>query len=555
MGNLKRDNRWFSYSVCITILLLIGYCLEAFDDMTQNAVIQALMRGLRDVIHISLLMGWCISLHQRIMNVQMRRNLVAIGGLMIFWLTAKVIKYEFIADRTFWLGRYIWYSYYIPMILIPLVGIFIIDHMGKPEGYRTPRWMNAFYIPAFAILIGIFTNDLHQLAFSFHEGIQLFDYTYGYGPIYFAAMAWFVLGGIYVVVMLLKKSRVPGSKRMQKLPAMIMGGAVVFWTLYCLGIFRECDLTVVDCLIISLLLECAIQSGLIASNTNYHKMFYASTVAAQIVDLDYHPQFVSSSAFPLTQDEMKQIGEQSVKKDHIILHAKPVKAGYVLWQDDVTELNDLMKQLQDVQQRLGRKNELLQAELRLKEQQAQLEEKNHLYNQIIDEVTPQLKKLAALLEQCSDSSLARSSMAQMCVIGSYVKRRSNLLLLGEESQIVQAREIEYCIRESLDNLQLVDASVMLDAACEGDIEIASIIAAYDFYESLVEKLLDKITAVMVRISCKDGTMKMNIQIGCTNCIDKSVIEDIQLHMGSFTYTIQEEDVYIDVEICGGGVWK
>lgn len=555
MGNLKRDNRWFSYSVCITILLLIGYCLEAFDDMTQNAVIQALMRGLRDVIHISLLMGWCISLHQRIMNVQMRRNLVAIGGLMIFWLTAKVIKYEFIADRTFWLGRYIWYSYYIPMILIPLVGIFIIDHMGKPEGYRTPRWMNAFYIPAFAILIGIFTNDLHQLAFSFHEGIQLFDYTYGYGPIYFAAMAWFVLGGIYVVVMLLKKSRVPGSKRMQKLPAMIMGGAVVFWTLYCLGIFRGCDLTVVDCLIISLLLESAIQSGLIASNTNYHKMFDASTVAAQIVDLDYHPQFVSSSALPLTQDEMKQIGERSVKKDHIILHAKPVKAGYVLWQDDVTELNDLMKQLQDVQQQLGRKNELLQAELRLKEQQAQLEEKNHLYNQIIDEVTPQLKKLAALLEQCSDPLLARSSMAQMCVIGSYVKRRSNLLLLGEESQIVQAREIEYCIRESLDNLQLVDASVMLDAACEGDIEIASIIAAYDFYESLVEKLLDKITAVMVRISCKDGTMKMNLQIGCSNCIEKSVMEDIRLHMGSFTYTIQEEDVYIDVEICGGGVWK
>jgi len=552
---LKKDNRWFGYFSCIAILLLVAYFMDEFDDLTANTVIQAAMRGLRGVIHISLLMGWCISLYRRIMNGQVRRSLIAVAALMIFWLTAKVIKYEFIADRTFWLGRYIWYSYYIPMILIPLLGIFIIDHMGKPEGYRNPRWMYALYIPAFTILIGIFTNDLHQLAFSFPEGIQLFDYTYGYGPVYFAAMAWFVLGGIYVVVMLLKKSRVPGRKRIQKLPAMIMGGAVIFWTLYCLGIFRGCDLTVVDCLIISLLLESAIQSGLVASNTNYHKIFNASTVAAQIVDQNYQPCFVSSAATPLTSAEIKQAGEQPVKNGNSILHAKPIKAGYVLWQDDITEMNELMNRLQDAQKKLDRKNELLRAELKLKEQQAQIEEKSHLYDRITEEVAPQIEKLEALLEQISDPLPPLNAMAQMCVIGSYVKRRSNLLLLGEESPIVQAREIEYCLRESLDNLQLASVFVMLDAKCEGDIELKHIIAVYDFYESLVERLFDQITAVMVRIFCKNGTLKMNLQIGCINSIESSVIEDISLHIGSFTYNIQEEDVNIDIEISEGGVCK
>ncbi|MBE5970964.1 MAG: hypothetical protein E7246_00385 [Lachnoclostridium sp.] len=555
MKSLKKDNRWFGYFSCIAILLLVAYFMDEFDDLTANTVIQAAMRGLRGVIHISLLMGWCISLYRRIMNGQVRRSLIAVAALMIFWLTAKVIKYEFIADRTFWLGRYIWYSYYIPMILIPLLGIFIIDHMGKPEGYRNPRWMYALYIPAFTILIGIFTNDLHQLAFSFPEGIQLFDYTYGYGPVYFAAMAWFVLGGIYVVVMLLKKSRVPGRKRIQKLPAMIMGGAVIFWTLYCLGIFRGCDLTVVDCLIISLLLESAIQSGLVASNTNYHKIFNASTVAAQIVDQNYQPCFVSSAATPLTSAEIKQAGEQPVKNGNSILHAKPIKAGYVLWQDDITEMNELMNRLQDAQKKLDRKNELLRAELKLKEQQAQIEEKSHLYDRITEEVAPQIEKLEALLEQISDPLPPLNAMAQMCVIGSYVKRRSNLLLLGEESPIVQAREIEYCLRESLDNLQLASVFVMLDAKCEGDIELKHIIAVYDFYESLVERLFDQITAVMVRIFCKNGTLKMNLQIGCINSIESSVIEDISLHIGSFTYNIQEEDVNIDIEISEGGVCK
>jgi len=520
--------------------------------MTVNTVAQALVRILRSMLHISLLIGWGVSLRQRIMNRQVRRSLVAVSILMAFWLTAKVIKYEFIADRCFWLGRYIWYSYYIPMILIPLLGVFIIDHIGKPEGYRNPLWMNTLYIPAFAILIGIFTNDLHQLAFDFPQGIQWFDYTYGYGPIYFAAMAWFVLFGIYFVVMLLRKSRVPGSRRMQKLPAVIMGGAVVFWTLYCFGMFREADLTVVDCMIISLLLESAIQSGLIPSNTNYHALFRSSTVAAQIIDEKYQPCFVSSAAKPLTLKESKQIIENPVKMGSMILQAKPVKAGYVLWQDDVTEVDEMMSRLQEAQQQLGRENELLQAELKLKEQQAQLEEKTRLFDRITEEVAPQLKKMESLLAPTSDPQRVHDSMTKLCVIGSYVKRRSNLLLLGEESPIVPAREMEYCIRESLDNLQLISVTTGLAAQCEGDLLLEHIIAAYDFYEELVERLLDDITAMMVRIFCKQGMLTMNLQIGCSKPIQACVMQDLHLGFGSFTYVLQEEDVILDLEISGGG---
>ena len=223
-----------------------------------------------------------------------------------------------------------------------------------------------------------------------------------------------------------------------------------------------------------------------------------------------------------------------------------------MWQDNVTEINKLTKQLQDAHKQLGRKNSLLQAELKLKEQQAQLEEKNRLYNRITEEVAPQIEKIEALLEQTKNSQLAGNALVKMCVIGSYVKRHSNLLLLGEENPIVQAREIEYCIRESLDNLQLASVSMLLNAKCEGNIPLSCLLAAYDFYESLVEMLLDQITAMMVRISCKDGALKMNLQIGCTNCIETSAMDAICVHGGKFAYTVQEEDIVIDYEIAEGG---
>lgn len=550
---MKNTNRGIRYTVGVACLIMVAYFMDKLDNMTSNAVLQAFVLAIRNVIHITLIISWCVSLHHRILNVQVRRNIIAAGLLMAFWLTAKAIKYEFIASRLFYMGRYIWYSYYIPMILIPLFGVFIIDHIGKPEEYRNPRWMNSLYIPAFAILIGIFTNDLHQLAFSFPQGIALFDSVYGYGPIYFVAMAWFVLLGIYFVVMLLKKSRVPGSKGMQKLPAVIMGGAVAFWTLYCFEIFRDCDLTVVDCLIIALLLESAVQSGLIPSNTSYHELFCASTVAAQIVNEAYEPCFRSASAAPLTEQEMKLACRKPVGIKNTVLHAKPIKAGYVLWQDDVTQINTIMAHLQDTQQQLGRQNELLQAELKLKEQQAQVAEKGRLYRRIAEEITPQLAKMEALLSQANGDPLhANRPMAKICTIGSHVKRRSNLLLLGEEDQFVNSREMEYCIRESLDNLQLMAVYTMLEAQCEGELRLKHVIAVYDFYEGLVEELLDQITAMMIRFSCKNGSIKMNLQIGCADNVPQQALDEISLRFGRVTCTVQEADVIIDLEITEGG---
>lgn len=551
---MKTNNRRIWQSVCVAILIAVAYFMDRLDNMTANAVMQAFFLAIRNVIHISMIISWCVSLHRRILNVQVRRSIVATGLLMAFWLTAKAVKYEFVASRLFWLGRYIWYGYYIPMILIPLLGVFIIDHTGKPEDYRNPTWMKSLYIPAFVILIGIFTNDLHQMAFHFPQGIELFDSVYGYGPIYFAAMAWFVLLGIYFVVMLLRKSRVPGKRGIQSLPAVIMGGAVIFWTLYCFGIFRGSDLTVVDCLIIALLLESAVQSGLIPSNTNYHELFRASTIAAQIVNEDYQPCFMSVSATPLTEQEMKRAEQQPVRIGNSVLHAKPIKAGHVLWQDDVTQINEMMARMQDTQQQLGRQNELLQAELELKEQQAQAEEKNRLYDRIAEEVAPQLAKIEELLTLVGSESLhTHDAMARICTIGSYVKRRGNLLLLDEEARPVHAREIEYCIRESLDNLQLMSVYTMFEAQCEGELRLEHIIATYDFYESLVERLLDRITAMMIRLSCKNGSIKMNLQIGCVDDVSQQALEGLSLRFGSFTYTVQEEDIIIDFEISKGGI--
>ena len=63
---MKKDSHWIKLAVGIAILLIVAYFMDVFDGLTTNTVIQALMRALRCVIHISLLIKWCASLQRRI---------------------------------------------------------------------------------------------------------------------------------------------------------------------------------------------------------------------------------------------------------------------------------------------------------------------------------------------------------------------------------------------------------------------------------------------------------------------------------------------------------
>lgn len=553
MTKINRKN--VIYAIGVASLLVIAYYSRAFHTQVDEPVLKMLLVMIRSVIQISLVIGWCSSVGTRIINKQVRHYLIAVGILLAFWLILRTCKWEFIAQNGTHLGRYLWYGYYIPMVFVPLFGVFIIDHIGKTENYKTPRYMKYLYIPAVLLVLSVFTNDLHQSVFSFPNGIEYGETDYNYQVLYFITMAWFILLGIYFVVMLIKKSRVPRGKSFQKLPAVILVISIIFWVLYCMQIVGG-DLAAIDCIMIISLLESAIQSGLIPSNTSYKELFCSSTVSAQIVDTNYQPCMVSGTATALTADVMKSAKAEPVDLGDTILHSKAITGGYVLWQDDVKQIKELIKELRYTRERLGEKNELLKAELELKENRAGTEEKSRLYDRIAKEVAPQLAKADELLKLAeSEPEHNKSVIAKVSVICAYIKRRGNLLLLEEENNIIPARELEYCIRESLDNLRLGNIFTSFDSKCDGELKLELAVVAFDFYENIVERLLDDATAMLIHLDCHDGIIKMRLQIGCNEDIAEHTLSELSVPCGNFEWDIQEEDVTVTLLISEGGKCK
>ena len=201
---------------------------------------------------------------------------------------------------------------------------------------------------------------------------------------------------------------------------------------------------------------------------------------------------------------------------------------------------------------LGERYDLMKAEVELKERRLQADEKSRLYDRIAREIAPQLDKADALLQQSREHpEQANALLSQVCVISAYIKRRANLILLGEEKAEISARELELCLRESLDNLRLCGVITYLDCHCDGQAAVKHIIEAYDLFENVMEQWLDQLSAMMVTAEAAEETILLRIQAGCKSAV--AALPAFTRSAGNVRCEVQDEDLNVEAVLGKGGM--
>jgi len=504
--------RSIAYLMIIAAALMFAYLLRfVFHHKTDNALFAISMMTLRWLIQVPMTVLWMISIRRRILNPSIRKMLLTVGGLLLFWQVVRVIKYDYIII-TEPIGRYLWYCFYIPMVLVPLIGVFVVSHIGKGEGYRSPKWMYLLLVPAFSLIAIVFTNDIHQKVFTFNPHFYNYNYDYGYGFMYIAVMAWFVCLALFFVIGLMVKSRVPGSKRFQALPLVIAVLGILFWGSYSAGLI-ECDLTAVDCIIIIMLLESAIQSGLIPSNMNYRHLFDASTISAEITDKNLSVRYKTQGADDTPKALLQKALSDPEQIGDYVLHSQPIHAGYVFWKDDIRPVNRLMESISEANDVLSENNELLRAEIALREKRVQADEKTRLYDNIARALSPQLNKVESLIASARNGSMdEKRALSEICVISAYIKRKANLILLSDETAFLPTGEMLYSLKESIKNLTLLGINGSANDLVNEETDADSIFALYDFFETIVEAHLGSINKVDVKIVKHENALALRMEL-------------------------------------------
>lgn len=496
--------------IVIILLSLIFFALY-LRHITASEVTFSFASRLRSYIYIGIISAWYISLKMRIVEKRIQRHLCAVALLMIFWMVVRTIKFGSTNNT---IQRYLWYFYYLPMLFIPLEAFIISMSLGNK---KQPGWIKYLFVLANILLLLVLTNDIHQRVFIFKDSLlSTKDYTYGIG--YYIVALWMItFAGISLFIMV-SKCRLKDS--WIYLPLFPFAISI----LYAIGYAKEVpfvrvwlsDLTVAQCLFFMSMFESCIQSGLIQSNVGYRELFEATTMKAELFNKDFKLLY-SSIDNPVTDTNIlkKALKEATLLDENTLIKGHDIKHGYIFWQEDISKLVSINKELELTQAELIDTGDVLKVSHEQQERYLRLTEESRLYDLIELDTSEQVKILnekVQKLKEVEDINEARFLLGEIIVLGTYIKRKSNLIFIGREKKVIDIDELKLCLNETSSNLCLcgIDAKMIVDIKKEYPIGIIHRI--YDYLEDILETSFSTLKSILFCVYEEKGVIQVNATV-------------------------------------------
>lgn len=502
---------------------------------------------LRTLIYIGLYIGWGISIHKRVVQKAAKNTLIFISGLMIFWFIVRSIKYFFAMDVN--VERYLWYSYYLPMLFIPQAAVQTAVLLGQPEEYILPKWLKLLYVPTTLCFLLVLSNDFHQCVFSFAAGEVWTDKGYRYAWGYYTVLLWEVVCAVTAFVLMVYKCRL--SQRKKYLPVIGIGISILYAIIYASGAewmqVIGGDITAALCLMFVCIFESCIYCGLIQTNTGYEELFEVCTMGAQITDQNYRVRYTSANAMELSESVMREAEKGDVVVDKkTLIQNRPIQGGHILWQEDIEYIIMLLERMEENRKTIEESNCLEQENYQTKAKINMLREKNRLYDKLQTQTAGQIGLLNELLSQYEaeeDLVKSRRLLAKISVIGTYIKRYGNLIFIGERAEISDVAELGACLEESFSSLKLMGIECALTAPVGERIYVRDAVRIYSFFESIVEACVDSIQFMWVKIRpCGEELivcMEAESEANLSSFFDKTEKGEYEDGVWKFTFTVKK----------------
>ena len=506
---------------CGVILLsvLLAYICRLVRP--ENVFMRNIADQCRNCIYLGIYCAWVIYLEKHVVHKKMRRCLTAIGCLMVFWFFVRTVKFHILHDP---LGEHVcWYLYYIPMILIPVLGLAAAMFFGEKDEEKTVRRIKILLTVAVVLIVSVFTNDLHQMVFHFAKQPPFSDNDYSYGILFMVIQGWMLICLTGMEIILIRKSRIPGKKQFW-LP-IIPGVLLLGWNIG--NIFRlpfiqtfAGDMTAVCCLLMAAIYQGCILCGLIQTNNRYFELFQTSGgLDAEITDYSFQ-RYYHSGDFPQLSPELRSmivnrsfVQEQGIRINHI-----PIRGGHLFWSEDISVLLDQYQDIREQQEELTARNRLLKKTYQKEAERRKAEEQNRLLNMIQSQTAGQLELLSQLMDELEKTeSRERYNwiLGKIVVVGTYLKRRKNLVLTQytSDGNLLTMEDLRQSIAESCDSLKLckIRAAYYVES---GDVQLNAdnILKCYDTFEWLVEQLADVMHSIFYRVSQIDEDLRISVHI-------------------------------------------
>ena len=494
---------------CSRVLLLFGVGLLAQVIgclPTDSVLLQKSCGVCCDLAVMGLFFCWLLSMRARMTQRNIYRYIRASALLILALLLTRVTR------GAFWLGtgtlpRMLWYFSYLAILFLPLLNFFAALCVGREEDYRVPKKLKLLYLAATLLFLCVMTNDTHRLVFRFGS-VPFSENDFVCGPLFYVLAAWVAAFMLLFLGVLCNRCRLSNSLRRAAPPLVVVFLGAAYLALRAVlpaGSLLYTPLHLMDgilmlCLCDAALWEACMATGLVLSNSRFDVLFAHSTLRAQILDRTGQVRCASEGAQPFSPDLVAAARRGPLMLDeNTRLNCSPIGGGCVLWTEDLTDVNRVIRKIEKTVGRLEESNRALSKENEIKRRLTEVREQNRLYAGIAAAVSNDLQRLRTLLEEIDSGAPPRSGFARVCVCSAFLKRKINLLLLAESNRTLPSRELDYAVRESLHYAALCGVQSTLVSFPDTLLASEALVAAYDRFEALLEARLTAPCSVTVQL--------------------------------------------------------
>ena len=499
--HVKR-NTWFfiGFFILAGVAYLYTRVVPPFFD--------TLLSSANFVIYAALLIFWIRSVRSRLLPTKTRSCMIAAVIMMLTLLAMRIFKYRFGLLNVV-ISRYSVYAYFIPMVFIPALFLLGCIFLRRGERGRGKRSEAIVLLPAALLALMALTNDLHFMVYRPLVELSQFAVqgvaTYSRGPGFYLIYAWMLLTGALGVVILLRETR----KSPGPITAALVGIIICWITLCMIHLFvvepnnyrRMWNTPEIHIFAMLAIMEVCIRSRLIPINENYIGIFTRLDLPVLVTDRSMETVYRSSVPVNASGEQLSaSLSEPTYLTPDLRLSGMEIRAGYAFWTEDEGELHRKRRDLAQANEILSEENDLIAAENTLKEKKAHLDAQNQVYDRITEALFASQKKIEALLEQTDPSQPEfRNALARVCVWNAYSKRKSNLLLLSEDTLPQPNRELFLALQESARYLKYCGVETAAIGEETADFSLADIHELYDAFEVVIEAYLPHMRRMTVSL--------------------------------------------------------
>lgn len=461
-------------------------CEEVVDGLIHSSSLPLLAAAIAFSI-------WGVLAYLRCLDFVLRRRVVAIAAICTLWMIEVILKYK---SFTPIYATILWYLYYVPMTLIPLLyqlcGLRLagLEQHRMGHRYRTVLWIAAILLIGFVL-----TNDFHRQVFHFDRssGTWSNDYTYGWG--YATVLVWTAFNFVAYFVLVGRSS----SFRIQRFTftaALVLLGGAFFAISYALRVpwAWRLNFSLVYCVLCVGAMEICLDCGVIPSYHGIAGIFDTLPLDLKVLTRDLQEVYATPASQPMPAGVREELRAQEHGHAHaftvpsapdVMYRAFSLLGGSALLAQDVSELNGLNRELAHRRMDLQRQNELLVADYDLKTHLADQEAETLLVQDVdkalaraLDEMYGVLSSLPPLADEASSRERFRMLQCAKMLVA-YCKRKGSLTLAQHGESGFDRDRIQLIANELASDLRTIDVDCASIIAIRRPMHASTVSALYD----------------------------------------------------------------------------